>query len=160
MEIGNWNANFVYRQHRLAVEVERQQQEQAAAQGHIDHIMKSGFTMNDIKGLHRYGEENVDIDEGMVNPSKPSRKGSVSRGSPTYDIMSMERSGSALDIDFQMDEDKSEKKRGRSPFNFFKKSQSKEKHKSKSPPDRNRGRGTCKILSFRDFNFNFNLLFK
>lgn len=134
----------------MAVEVERQQQEQAA-QGHMDHIMKSGFTMNDIKGLHRYGEEAAEVDDGMshLNPTRPSRKASVSRGSPTFDMMgSMARSASALDIDFSMDaqDDKADKKRGRSPFNFFKKSrdQSKDKHKSKSPPDRSRGRGTCK----------------
>lgn len=136
----------------MAVEVERQQQEQQT-QGHIDHIMKSGFTMNDIKGLHRYGEEGAEADEGMMhlNPQRPARKGSVGRGSPTqFDMMgSMARSTSALDIDYPMEapDDKAEKKRGRSPFKFFKKNrdQSKDKHKSKSPPDRNRGRGTCKL---------------
>ncbi|XP_055318049.1 ryanodine receptor isoform X5 [Sitodiplosis mosellana] len=130
------------RQHRLAAEVERQESMQNPS--HMDHIMQGGFTMNDIKGLHRFGEEAVEADEQMMmNPSRPPRKGSVSRGSPTYDIMA--RSTSALDIDtFHTDgDDKLEKKRGRSPFKFFKKgrSQSKDK-KSKSPPDRNRGRGT------------------
>lgn len=125
------------------------QRQEVQNPSHMDHIMQSGFTMSDIKGLNRYGEEGVEADEQMamhLNPSRPPRKGSVSRGSPTYDMMV--RSTSALDIDtFQANsEDKSEKKRGRSPFKFFKKSrdQSKDKHKSKSPQDRNRGRGTCK----------------
>lgn len=139
------------RQHRLAAEVEAQQ----AQPTHIDHIMKSGFTMNDIKGLHRFGEETGDIDDQMalqMSPSRPGRKTSVGRGSPTFDMMnSMARSTSALDIDaYQIDgDDKGDKKRGRSPFKFFKKSHSKEKHKSKSPPDRNRGRGTC--MKFKYF---------
>lgn len=129
------------RQHRLAAEVEAQQ----AQPTHIDHIMKSGFTMNDIKGLQRYGEEAVEADELQMNPMRPTRKGSVTRTSPSYDMLSsMARSNSALDIDtYQMDgDDKGEKKRGRSPFKFFKKSRdhSKDKHKSKSPA----GRGTCK----------------
>lgn len=139
------------RQHRLAAEVEAQQSQPT----HIDHIMKNtGFTMNDIKGLHRYGEEGVEPDEHMalhLNPSRPARKSSVTRGSPTYDMLpSMARSTSALDMDnYHMDTDeKAEKKRGRSPFKFFKKSHSKEKNKSKSPPDRNRGRGTCMIYRF------------
>lgn len=132
------------RQHRLAAEVEAQQSQPT----HIDHIMKSGFTMNDIKGLQRYGEEVAEADEHMglqMNPMRPMRKGSVTRTSPSYDMMSsMARSSSALDIDtYQIDgEEKGEKKRGRSPFKFFSKkgrSTSKDKHKSKSPVDRNRG---------------------
>lgn len=142
-----------FSQHRLQVEVERQHQLEHPT-AHIDQIMmKSGFTMNDIKGLQRYGEEGAEADEHMLhlNPSRPARKTSVSRGSPTFDMMSsMARSTSALDIDFPMEpqDEKAEKKRGRSPFKFFKKNrdQSKDKHKSKSPPDRTRGRGTCKFL--------------
>lgn len=145
------------RQHRLIAEVESQ-----STPAHIDHIMKSGFTMNDIKGLHRtYNEDGAEADEQMMrlNPSRPPRKGSLSRGSPSYDMSStldldskMERSTSALDMErYQLDmpDDKAEKKRGRSPFKFFKKSrdQSKDKHKSKSPTDRSRGRGTCKSFN-------------
>lgn len=144
------------RQHRLVADVEAQAQSLAQS-SHMDHIMKSGFTMNDLKGLHRnFNEDGVEADEQMhrINPSRSPRQGSLGRGSPTYDMMSsMQRSTSALDIDsYQIDghlegqlDDKAEKKRGRSPFKFFKKNrdQSKEKHKSKSPPDRGRGRGTC-----------------
>lgn len=138
------------RQHRLVAEVEAIQ----AQPTHIDHIMKSGFTMSDLKGIHRtYNEDGAEADEQMlhVNPSRPPRKGSLSRGSPTFDMMSsMAHSSSVLDMDeYQIDGqgDKADKKRGRSPFKFFKKNrdQSKDKHKSKSPPDRNRGRGTCKL---------------
>lgn len=137
--------------------VEAEAQQAQTGPTHIDHIMKSGFTMNDIKGLHRYGEEAPEADEQMsqLNPSRPPRKGSMSRGSPTFDMMS--RSASALDIDgynFDPQDDKAEKKRGRSPFKFFtrkSRERSKDKNKSKSPPDRNRGRGTCK----RQTHFTF-----
>lgn len=139
---------MIYSQHRLAAEVQRQESMQNPSHT-MDHIMQSGFTMSDIKGLHRFGEDGVEADELCLNPGRPARKGSVGRGSPYDDMM---RSTSALDIDtFQIDgEDKVEKKRGRSPFKFFKKSRdhSKDKHKSKSPPDRNRGRGTCNIIFF------------
>lgn len=140
------------RQHRLVAEVEAAQAQPA----HIDHIMKSGFTINDIKGLHRQFEDGVEADEQMMhlNPSRPPRKGSLSRGSPTFDMMSsMGQSSSVLDMDvYNLDvaDEKEEKKRGRSPFKFFKKNrdQSKDKHKSKSPPDRNRGvRGTCEYYT-------------
>lgn len=129
------------------------QRQEVQNSSHMDHIIQSGFTMNDIKGLHRYGEEGVEADEQMalrLNPSRPSRKGSVNRASPSYDMMT--RSTSALDIDtYQIEnDDKAGKKRGRSPFKFFKKNrdQTKDKHKSKSPPDRNRGRGTCKFCRY------------
>lgn len=131
--------------------------------------MKGGFTMNDLRGLNRnFNEDGVEADEQMLrlNPSRPTRKTSVSRGSPTYDGYEtgskMQRSTSALDIDGYQDgmDDKSEKKRGRSPFKFFKKSrdQSKDKHKSRSPTDRNRGRGTCKYLRFRFTTFNYHFV--
>lgn len=134
------NHFLISSQHRLMVEAEKQQAREPA---HIENIMKSGFTMNDIKGLHRFGEDGAEADD-MVVPSRPPRKPSLNRGSPTFDMMT--RSASAFEID-GYDDDKNEKKRGRSPFKkFFKKNrdQSKDKHKSKSPPDRNRGRGTCK----------------
>lgn len=132
------------RQHRLVAEVEATQLQSQPT--HIDHIMKSGFTINDIKGMHRqFNEDGVEADEQMLQSRQP-------RASPTLDMTaSMAHSSSMLDIDeYQMDvqDDKTGKKRGRSPFKFFKKNrdQSKEKHKSKSPPDRNRVRGTCKVL--------------
>lgn len=142
----------------MAAEVQRQEVQNPS---HMDHIIQSGFTMNDIKGLHRFGEEGVEADEMalQLNPSRPPRRGSVNRGSPNYDLMT--RSTSAMDIDnFHMDgEDKAEKKRGRSPFKFFRKSQSKDKHKSKSPPDRNRGRGTCNFSLTKYFILKYKFLF-
>ena len=148
------------RQHRLAFEVEQQQ-----TPAHIDHIMKSGFTMSDIKGLHRtYNEDGVEADEQMMrlSPSRPQRKNSMTR--PQFDMSvdmngmngqnGMNRSTSQLDIDtYQLDPNQeTDKKRGRSPFKFFSKKgrdQSKDKHKSKSPVDRNRGaRGPCEYHSF------------
>lgn len=127
---------------------------QSSAPAHIDHIMKSGFTMNDLKGLHRnFPEDAAEADDHMLraNPPRPPRKGSLTRNG--YDSMDsnnkMQRSASALNMeryqseDRQLD-DKADKKRGRSPFRFFKKSrdQSKDKTKSKSPESRDR-RGLC-----------------
>lgn len=119
---------------------------------HFDHIMKSGFTMNDIKGLNRnYAEDAAEADEHMMRssgPSRPPRKGSLSRPGPAYDPPSltvngqMQRSTSALDMNQydQEGDDKKKRGRGRSPFRFFKKrDQSKDKVKSRSPDamDRN-----------------------
>lgn len=125
-------------------EVEAQQ-----TPAHIDHIMKSGFTMSDIKGMSRsYGEDAAEADEQIMRPSmptRPQRKGSLSRTGYEMDDPMMERSTSALDIgDYQtaeaVEEDKDDKKRGRSPFRFFKKSrdQSKDKMKSRSPDAKDR----------------------
>lgn len=134
------------RQHRLMAEVEAQ-----TTPAHIDHIMKSGFTMSDIKGMHRtYSEDAAEADEQMLrpSPSRPPRKGSMTRGG--YDDPTGELHGStgALDMDaYQTAEDlgedgKDDKKRGRSPFRFFKKNrdQSKDKLKSKSPDAKDRQR--------------------
>lgn len=136
------------RQHRLLANAEAH-----AQPAHIDHIIKSGFTMGDIKSMRQSDEVDEYADTMQLSPSKPPRKGSVGRGSPSYDMLgSMERSASTMDLDpdaYQIDgqDDKGDKKRGRSPFKFFKRGrdQSKEKPKSKSPPDRNRGRGTCRF---------------
>lgn len=137
------------RQHRLMAEVEAAQ----ATPAHIDHIMKSGFTMNDIKGLHRNFEDPAEADEQMLrpNPSRPPRKGSLTRTGSNYEHMDdnvkMQRSTSALQMDqyqtAEPEDEKDGKKRGRSPFRFFKKNrdQSKDKVKSKSPDAADR-RGT------------------
>lgn len=140
------------RQHRLMSEMV---EAQSSAPAHIDHIMKSGFTMNDIKGLHRnFSEDLAEADEQMLrpNPQRPPRKGSLTQNG--YDSMDMnnkmQRSISALNMErYQSEEgtldDKAEKKRGRSPFRFFKKNRdpSKDKTKSKSPDSIGR-RGACK----------------
>lgn len=79
-----WN-EIKIRQHRLKVEADQQ-----GPPAHIENIMKSGFSMSDIKGLHRnYSEDAVESDEVMKQqqmtkplrhmPSRPPRKGSLSR---------------------------------------------------------------------------------
>lgn len=146
-----WN-EIRLRQHRLMAEAEAQQQTPA----HIDHIIKSGFTMGDIKGMSRtYGEDAAEADEQMMrptqsggSPSRPMRKGSMAlRTGYEADDGMMDRSTSALDLgDYQTAEQLEEaggaddKKRGRSPFRFFKKSrdQSKDKMKSRSPDTKDR----------------------
>lgn len=110
---------------------------------HIDHIMRSGFTMNDIKGLNRNYEDQVESDQVMrQGPNRPPRKGSITRpsvnyGTPTLEINGrMQRSTSELQMNnYETDEKLDDKKkRGRSPFRLFgkKRDQSKEKIKSKN----------------------------
>lgn len=123
------------RQHRLMAEAEH------TTPAHIDHIMKSGFTMNDIKGLNRNYEDAVESDE-VLRPSRPARKGSLSRTNgydpPSLEINGrMQRSTSNMDMN-QYDEADLEKdgkkKRSKSPWFFGKKrDQSKDKLKSKTP---------------------------
>lgn len=138
------------RQHRLMSEMV---EAQATAPAHIDHIMKSGFTMNDIKGLHRNYTEDAEGDDQMMrmNPPRPPRRGSLTQNG--YDSMDMNvkmpRSTSALNMERYQSEERTlegEKKRGRSPFSFFKKSRdhSKDKLKSKSKsPDAMDRRRKC-----------------
>lgn len=120
------------RQHRILAEVEH------TTPAHIDHIMRSGFTMNDIKGMHRnYSEDAVESDE-VLRPNRPPRKSSITNyDTPTLEINGrMQRSTSELDMNNYNDTDEKlddKKKRGRSPFRLFgkKRDQSKEKIKSK-----------------------------
>lgn len=133
------------RQHRLMSEMNEAQQ---TAPAHIDHIMKSGFTMSDLKGMRNFGDDAAEADEILrSNPQRPPRKGSLTQnGYETMDSNSrMHRSVSAINVDpYQSQEstlEDKDKKRGRSPFKFFKKSrdaskESKFKSKSKSPDSR------------------------
>ncbi|XP_025830516.1 ryanodine receptor [Agrilus planipennis] len=71
------------RQHRLRAEANQ------TTPAHIEQIMKSGFSISDLKGLHRnYSEDAVEADEVMNKPTnkstksmppRPPRKGSLSR---------------------------------------------------------------------------------
>lgn len=133
------------RQHRLMATSGMEQMPPA----HIDHIMKSGFSINDIKGMNRYGEEAMETDDRMLRgPSRPPRNGSLSRISPNFEMDSfdtsdrMKRSTSAMDmdamgygIDRSRERSEEKKKRGRSPFKLFskKRDKSKDKFKSKTP---------------------------
>lgn len=125
------------RQHRLMAEIEH------TTPAHIDHIMKSGFTINDIKGLNRNYEEAGESDE-VLRPNRPPRRTSITRTNGTYgDTLEvngrMQRSTSNLDMNnYENDERDDKKKRGRSPFRLFgkKRDQSKEKIKGKADNDR------------------------
>lgn len=77
------------RQYRLRAEADQ------TTPAHIEQIMKSGFSMTDIKGLHRnYSEDAVESDEVMkphskstkTLPARPPRKGSLSRNMTTMDM--------------------------------------------------------------------------
>ncbi|XP_072162212.1 ryanodine receptor isoform X2 [Bemisia tabaci] len=145
------------RQHRLLAEADK------TTPAHIEQIMKSGFSMSDIKGLHRgYSEDAVEADEMMMNgggagpiqskskksPARPPRKGSLSRNEDLQmdSIMpsgKIHRSSSELDVNrysnmngnADLKDDK--KKRGRSPFRFFsrKRDQSGERGKKAKTPE-------------------------
>lgn len=87
-----WNEIKIL-QHRLKVEADSNQGPPA----HIENIMRSGFSMSDIKGLHRnYSEDAVESDEVMKQqqvtnksvrnmPARPPRKGSLSRNVNGYE---------------------------------------------------------------------------
>nr|CAD7437731.1 unnamed protein product [Timema bartmani] len=129
------------RQHRLLAEADQ------TTPAHIEQIMRSGFSMSDIKGLQRgYSDDAAEADEMMMNgpspdsppsklkhkPSRPPRKGSLSRNT-TFDLQingplqqgKMHRSTSELDLNAydgmtnNIDSKDDKKKRGRSPFRFF-----------------------------------------
>uniref|UniRef100_A0A336KLC6 CSON012070 protein n=1 Tax=Culicoides sonorensis TaxID=179676 RepID=A0A336KLC6_CULSO len=125
------------RQHRLLAEADN------VMSSNMDHIMKSGFTMNDINRLHRnYDEAEGDEHIGRTNgPNRPPRKGSLSRPGPAFDpptlevngVNGLQRSNSALDMQRERrGEHDVKEKRGRSPFRLFgkKRDQSKDKVKA------------------------------
>ncbi|XP_050093132.1 ryanodine receptor isoform X16 [Anopheles aquasalis] len=127
------------RQHRLMTEVDH------TAPAHLDHIMRSGFTMNDIKGLHRnYSEDAAEGDDMMRNgPARPSRH--AARGGlspPGIEINGEATSDGELnaysdnELEGAMEGD-GRKKRGRSPFRLFgkKRDQSKDKLKDRRTPE-------------------------
>lgn len=118
------------RQRRLLAD-----QEQTAPAAHLEQIMKSGFSMSDIKGLQRgYSEDAVEADEMLLKPevgqksrrpSRPPRKGSLSRFDDNalgqMDTLSPEKNRSTSELDlnkFQNGDAKDKKSRGKSPFRF------------------------------------------
>ncbi|XP_062134846.1 ryanodine receptor isoform X8 [Drosophila sulfurigaster albostrigata] len=128
-----------YRLMREAQEAAAQQQTQNAA--HMDHMLKSGFNMNDIKGLTRgnFDDHTEPEAEHMMRggPSRPPRKGSLTRNitfesDMTAALDEMQRSSSVLDINGLGDDLDDKKKRGRSPFKFFSKKSRDQSRESKS----------------------------
>nr|XP_014093113.1 ryanodine receptor isoform X7 [Bactrocera oleae] len=118
------------RQYRLQREAQDLaiQQQQAAA--NVDHMLKGGFTMSDIKGLHQNFEDAVESDEQLSRiPARPPRRNSLTRNITfESDVTSDTRGSAAFDMvnginglngtDEGIDD---KKKRGRSPFKFFSK---------------------------------------
>lgn len=124
------------RQHRLMAEAAEHQ-----TSAHFDHIMKSGFTMNDLKGLQRnYSDDAAEADEGMRNgPQRPSRVTRRGEGlsPPGIEINGEHMSdGENAYSDNELEGD-DRKKRGRSPFRLFgkKRDQSKDKIKERRTPE-------------------------
>ncbi|XP_017836906.1 ryanodine receptor isoform X16 [Drosophila busckii] len=126
-----------YRLMREAQEAAAQLQSQAQA-AQMDHMLKGGFNMNDIKGLTRNFDDHADAeaDHMMRGPSRPPRKGSLTRNitfesDMTAALDEMQRSSSVLDMNGMGDDLDDKKKRGRSPFKFFsKKSRDQSREKS------------------------------
>ncbi|XP_023168844.1 ryanodine receptor isoform X8 [Drosophila hydei] len=129
-----------YRLMREAQEAAIQMQTQTAA--HMDHMLKGGFNMNDIKGLTRNFDDHTEAEAEhmMRNPPRPPRKGSLTRNitfetDMTAALDEMQRSSSVLDMNGLGDDLDDKKKRGRSPFKFFSKKsrdQSREKNGSRT----------------------------
>nr|XP_026484093.1 ryanodine receptor isoform X5 [Vanessa tameamea] len=136
---------------RRWVEIKERQQilmkeaTEAQMPAHIDQIMRSGFTMNDIKGLH-YDEnqEEMPTSKAKKQPSRPPRKGSIPRGVTIQNynlqpgtVNGMHRSTSEAEMSkyelgVQSVEDKKADKRGRSPFKFFRSKRGESGERSKS----------------------------
>nr|AWV67093.1 ryanodine receptor [Mythimna separata] len=109
---------------------------EAQMPAHIDQIMRSGFTMNDIKGLHYEDnqEEMPSTSKVKRQPSRPPRKGSMTRGVSIQNynnlqpgqVNGMNRSTSEAEMSKyelggaqSLTPDDKKDKRGRSPFKFF-----------------------------------------
>ncbi|XP_055904496.1 ryanodine receptor isoform X7 [Eupeodes corollae] len=123
------------RQYRLLIDSQEAMQPQPSQTAHVDHMLKSGFTMNDIKGLNRNYNDNTEAEDNMNGPSRPPRKGSLTRNITFEDGMSDNMRGSATNLDMMngLDEADDKKKRGRSPFKFFSK-KSRDQSKDKVRP--------------------------
>ncbi|KAK7790957.1 hypothetical protein R5R35_007854 [Gryllus longicercus] len=89
------------RQHRLLAEADQ------TTPAHLEQIMRSGFSMSDIKGLQRgYSEDAVEADELLAEaeararapsrPARPSRKGSIPRNATFDDANTLASSGDLL----------------------------------------------------------------
>ncbi|XP_026324427.1 ryanodine receptor [Hyposmocoma kahamanoa] len=120
---------------------------EAQMPAHIDQIMRSGFTISDIKGLH-YEENQEDVattSKLKRQPSRPPRKGSMTRGVTIQNynlqpgqVNGMHRSTSEAEMAKyesgaqSVTSDDKKEKRGRSPFKFFKSRRGESGDRSKS----------------------------
>ncbi|KPJ17609.1 Ryanodine receptor 44F [Papilio machaon] len=137
---------------RRWVEIKERQQilmkeaTEAQMPAHIDQIMRSGFTMNDIKGLH-YDENQEEMPTSSKvkrQPSRPPRKGSITRGVTiqNYNLQpgqanGMHRSTSEAEMaKYELGvnnvQDDKKDKRGRSPFKFFRSKRGESGERAKS----------------------------
>ncbi|CAH2061836.1 unnamed protein product, partial [Iphiclides podalirius] len=137
---------------RRWVEIKERQQilmkeaTEAQMPAHIDQIMRSGFTMNDIKGLNydENQEEMPTTSKVKRQPSRPPRKGSITRGVTiqNYNLQpgqtnGMQRSTSEAEMAKyelgvnNVPDDKKDK-RGRSPFKFFRSKRGESGERTKS----------------------------
>ncbi|XP_075987921.1 ryanodine receptor isoform X9 [Anticarsia gemmatalis] len=106
---------------------------EAQMPAHIGQIMRSGFNMNDIKGLnYEDAQEEVPSSKVKRQPSRPPRKGSITRGVSIQNynlqpgqVNGMHRSTSEAEMakydlgNQSLSPDDKKDKRGRSPFKFF-----------------------------------------
>lgn len=123
------------RQYRLMRDAQNVGQQQPSA--HMDHMLKSGFTMSDIKGLNRF-EDTAEAEQMARMPTRPPRRPSVVRNITfESDASPDELGGSTLNVNGLEESGSDEKKkRGRSPFKFFSKKsrdQSKDKAAARAP---------------------------
>nr|AXA98483.1 Ryanodine receptor [Sesamia inferens] len=122
---------------------------EAQMPAHIDQIMRSGFTMNDIKGMHYEDnqEEMPTSSKAKRLPSRPPRKGSVTRGVSIQNynnlqtgpqVNGMHRSTSEAEMAKyelgaqNLAPDDKKDKRGRSPFKFFRSKRGESNDRGKS----------------------------
>ncbi|KAJ8665342.1 hypothetical protein QAD02_007004, partial [Eretmocerus hayati] len=133
--------NRLYQDHQ-AEQVHHAQQTSA----HIEQIMRSGFSMSDIKGMtdlqRTYADDGAD-DEMMREsplpmqrgkPLRPPRRGSISG---SQNLLSDGEANGFGDMNGDAKDDK--KKRGRSPFRFFSRKEKKTDAKAKTPEPLTRG---------------------
>ncbi|XP_034937910.1 ryanodine receptor isoform X2 [Chelonus insularis] len=111
------------RQEHLLAE-QHEQMQAAAPSAHMEQIMKSGFSMSDIKGLQRnYSEDAVEEAEMMKEspipqrnkPSRPPRKNSLYESRTLNNINDTEIMNGYDEMNGDLKDDK-KLKRGRSPF--------------------------------------------
>ncbi|XP_043499298.1 ryanodine receptor isoform X4 [Polistes fuscatus] len=123
-KVRRWQEIKMHQSRLLSEQFEQTQQ--AAPSAQMEQIMKSGFSMSDIKGLQRnYSEDAVEADEMAKEspipmqrnkPMRPPRKGSIygSRSGAMDGAVNEAEMNGYGEMNGDVKDDK--KKRGRSPF--------------------------------------------